>query len=155
MNKQTGFTLLELLVTLSIIGILTATALPVYNTWQSRARGTEAALMIKQIMEAQIMYFLEHEKFFPEDEDDNSIEIYHDTAPDHIDIKELEEKLHVLIPTGHFLEYTLTSNNTSVPADKKSFTLAISEYYGRELFKDVSLVISMIDENGEVTTNVL
>ena len=83
MNKQTGFTLLELLVTLSIVGILAGTAMPVYNTWQSRARGTEAAIMIKQIMEGQILYFLEHDKFFPEDEEDTSIEIYHNTPTDH------------------------------------------------------------------------
>jgi len=124
MNRQTGFTLLELLVTLSIIGILTATALPVYNTWQARARGTEAALMIKQIMEGQIMYFLEHDKFFPVDEDDNPIEIYHNTPPDHKDIKELEENLHVLIPTGHFLEYTLISDNNNENGPSFNLTIA-------------------------------
>jgi prepilin-type N-terminal cleavage/methylation domain-containing protein len=154
MNKQTGFTLLELLVTLSIVGILAGTAMPVYNTWQSRARGTEAALMIKQIMEGQILYFLENDKFFvSEDEEKTSIEIYHNTPPDHEYVEDLYDNIHVFVPTGHFLEYTLTADNET--EGDESFELVITEANGRELFKGVSMVYCHINQAGEITTNII
>ena len=44
MNRQKGFTLIELMIVIAIIGILAAIALPAYQTYTKKARFTEAVL---------------------------------------------------------------------------------------------------------------
>lgn len=57
-NCKKGFTLLELLVVVLIIGILAAIALPQYNKAVEKAKVTEALLNIKAIEESMQRYIL-------------------------------------------------------------------------------------------------
>jgi type IV pilus assembly protein PilA len=44
MHKQQGFTLIELMIVIAIIGILAAVAMPAYQTYADRARFSEVVL---------------------------------------------------------------------------------------------------------------
>jgi prepilin-type N-terminal cleavage/methylation domain-containing protein len=104
MQRQTGFTLVELMVVIAILGIMAAMAMPLYGTYRQKAYGSEALVMLKRIMDAEIMYHLEHERFFPED-GDQPIDIFHDDPPSKAEIQQLRNALHITIPVGQFLDY--------------------------------------------------
>ena len=148
MSKKRGFTLVELMVTMAIIGILFATAVPVYQTWMHRTRGAEAAVMLKQITEAQILYFLDHDKFFPEGEE-NTIEIYHDTPTDDPEITRIADNLNIIIPSGHFLEFYFAAIN-DIPGDE-SFTMTVRSHNDQfDIFKGTSIVTASLNKDGDV-----
>jgi len=145
MKTQSGFTILEILVALAIVGILTGTAVPLYHTWQGRAYGSEAAIMLKQIIGAEINYFLENNKFFPED---NVYTIPHEGQPQPTDaIKEIYENLHIEISQGHFLEYGLSGGLNE--KGKQEFVLTIRSRNGDfYIFKGAREIWATLDENG-------
>ena len=61
-TKQ-GFTLVELMIALAIIGVLTTTALPSFLRYQLRARSSEALVNLSAIATTQEIYFAEHGEF--------------------------------------------------------------------------------------------
>ena len=64
-KDQTGFTLTELLVVIVIIGILAALTIPKFLNVTTRAKTTEAKLMLKQVYNLQKAYYLENDVFSP------------------------------------------------------------------------------------------
>jgi prepilin-type N-terminal cleavage/methylation domain-containing protein len=63
MKRNRGFTLIEVVVVIAIVGILSATAIPFYNRYRQRTYGSEAQVMVKQIIDAEIAYYLENDTF--------------------------------------------------------------------------------------------
>jgi prepilin-type N-terminal cleavage/methylation domain-containing protein len=146
MKRQSGFTIIEILVALAIVGILSATAVPLYHTWQGRAYGSEAAIMLKQIIAAEISYLLDNNRFYP---DNATYTIWHDGETDPSDaIKNIEENLHITINQGHFLEYSLTGDNDP---GGYNFILTISSKEGEfDIFKGAPQIIVKMDDQGNV-----
>lgn len=55
-NRQEGFTLVELMVVVAIIGILSAVAIPNFKTYQSRSRTSEARLQLSSLYTAEVTF---------------------------------------------------------------------------------------------------
>ena len=62
-HRQTGVTLLELMVTLSIVGILAAISVTTYRSYSMRANRTEARTALLRIQVAQEKFFLQNNTY--------------------------------------------------------------------------------------------
>lgn len=92
------------MVVIAILGILAATAMPFYRTWTQRAYGSEATLMMRKIMDGQIMYYLDQNQFFPAA--GQAIIVPPQGAPSPATaVQDAESALKIALPQGHKLEY--------------------------------------------------
>ena len=143
MRNGKGFTLVELMVTLAIVGILFATAIPVYRTWQQRAYGSEAAIMLKQLINAQIAYYLDRDVYFKEGE---RLSVRHDSEEPAGAVEDIYENLNILIPQGHFIDYDLYSEG-----DSFFLIISSSPAAGFDIFKDTPQIYAELDKDGKIT----
>lgn len=148
MKRQDGFTLIELMVVVALLGILALTASPVYRTYQQRAYGSQAAVMAKRLMDAQILHYLEHDKFFPTDPS-NAIFIPSDTPPSaetQQALQEVQDNLNISIPLGQHLSYQIYS--IGVNADESCFIRVFASF---ALFKNGKMDLNYsISKDGAV-----
>lgn len=63
MKKQAGFTLIELMIVVAIIGILAAIAIPNFMSYQCKAKQAEAKSNLGNIRTAQEAYFAEYDTY--------------------------------------------------------------------------------------------
>ena len=61
--RRRGFTLMELALVLSVIGVLTALAVPSLQGVMRRARAAEARTLMEAIAHAELAYFRDHGKY--------------------------------------------------------------------------------------------
>jgi prepilin-type N-terminal cleavage/methylation domain-containing protein len=106
MGKKNGFTLVELMVVIAILGILAVTAVPFYQTWMQRAYGSQASLMMRSLMDGQIMYYLDHNEFFPPLGDTIIIPEQGTPSPPSA-VEDVKAALKVAISQGQHFEYVI------------------------------------------------
>jgi type IV pilus assembly protein PilE len=63
LRDERGFSLTEMLVVIVIIGLLAALAIPKFLTVTTKAKTTEAKLMLKQVYNLQLSYYLENDVY--------------------------------------------------------------------------------------------
>ena len=64
-NLQRGFTLIELMIVVAIIGILAAIAIPNFTRFQAKSKQSEAKTNLKAIFTSAKSYFAEHDTYVP------------------------------------------------------------------------------------------
>ncbi|EMT8570712.1 pilin, partial [Neisseria gonorrhoeae] len=69
---QKGFTLIELMIVIAIVGILAAVALPAYQDYTARAQVSEAILLAEGQKSAVTEYYLNH-GIWPKDNGDAGV----------------------------------------------------------------------------------
>jgi type IV pilus assembly protein PilE len=62
-RSEKGFSLTELLVVIVIIGILAALSLPKFMSVITRAKSTEAKLMLKQVYQLEKTFYMENDAY--------------------------------------------------------------------------------------------
>lgn len=64
-NRKSGFTLIELMIVVAIIGILAAVAIPAFINYMKRAKTSEATLNLKSIVEGAVSYYDTKNQYMP------------------------------------------------------------------------------------------
>lgn len=62
-RRRAGLTLLELMISVAIIGILSAAAIPAFRMYQFRSKRSEAYANLESIRKAQVSYKAEYDNF--------------------------------------------------------------------------------------------
>jgi prepilin-type N-terminal cleavage/methylation domain-containing protein len=126
--KKQGFTLLEILVVIIIIGILASLALPQYMKTTKKARTSEAVSNIGSIRGAEIRYYQEYDVLV--------------TGSDlsGLDIEDPN------VPTYRYFDYSVSGGSDNSPA-----TMVITAT-GRQNKVTQNIVVSYDASTGRITT---
>lgn len=63
MNKNRGFTLIELMIVVAIIGVISAISYPSYDSYMKKARRSDAKVGLARMVDLQERYYLQNNTY--------------------------------------------------------------------------------------------
>ncbi|HUT69968.1 MAG TPA: type II secretion system protein [Desulfatiglandales bacterium] len=151
MKRQAGFTLIELMVVIAILGILSATAVGFLAKYRQRTVGSEALVMMKQLLEGEIIYFLAHNEFFPKATDLEILVWHNGGGTSAVDQPRALEGLKVTIPTGHLLDFRIYRDVLDPGGPPFPAIVEITSAGNFDLFPGVPRIRGTVDKKGKMT----
>jgi type II secretory pathway pseudopilin PulG len=134
------------MVVIAIMGILAASAVGFLTKYRQRTVGSEALVMMKQLLEAEIIYFLAHNDFFPAWGDDEIRVWNNGIDPSSADQQRALDALKVALPTGHLLDFRVYRTGDGSPA-----TVDIFSAGNFDLFPGVPQIRGTVNKDGRLT----
>jgi prepilin-type N-terminal cleavage/methylation domain-containing protein len=141
LNRSKGFTLVELMIVVIIVGILAAVAIPLYSQSVDRSRATEAVAALGSIRSAMRNYYAEHGTYV------NAT--FTDGAPVStsglLDVAEVDLDARYFSSECYTFNGAPTADAFSIKCDGSASTAPAAG--------DVAHLTRYIDENGEITSS--
>ncbi len=131
--KRKGFTLVELLVVVAIIGVIAGLAIPRFMRSSSKAKQGEAQLILKQIYDMQRAYCQAYDTYYPSD--GSSVVMQPGGAIGSLDVEVMSSARY----------------SYSVTATRTSFTATAGTKKATGLDDDPTLDVWRIDQTGILT----
>ncbi len=143
-RNQKGFTLVELMIVVVIVGILAAVAIPMYRGSVDRAKASEAVAALGSIRSAMRVYYGEHATYINASFTANA-EV---TNGDVLDITEPDL-------LGRYFSkdcYTFANATAGIAPTDTTFSIKCLGSASTALKKDeVATIVRYIDQDGEIT----
>jgi type II secretory pathway pseudopilin PulG len=117
-------------VVIAILGILATTAMPFYQTWTQRAYGTQATALARQLVDAQIMNYLQNNSFIPDE--GQTLSIFRNSDPSSAEVQSIVNGLKVSLPLDRKFDYTFWND----PLDPEGKCVGMMIRADFPLFKD-------------------
>ncbi|MBQ3834983.1 MAG: prepilin-type N-terminal cleavage/methylation domain-containing protein [Elusimicrobia bacterium] len=151
MKKTKGFTLVELIIVIVIVGILSIVAVPVYKGYTKKAMGTEGKSLLGSIATAERVYFAEY-NYYCENKDSNGTTIT-DGVTSYNKVLDIDAR-----NNKYFKSFKIDTDSSKTD-DKASFTATVTGAAGTGA-ENIKLVLTnpssgtpVITEDYEVENN--
>jgi prepilin-type N-terminal cleavage/methylation domain-containing protein len=143
MRGNKGFTLVEIMVVVAIVGVLGVLSMPTYKTARRLAVASEATTILKQLVDAEVIHFLEKGHYFP-DVPGDPLWVYRTDPPEKEEIKRVYSALNINLPVKHHLDFCLQNMGED--------GVLITIFGSYSVFEDGYIIGMSIDLKGNVTS---
>ena len=140
-KNQGGFTLVELMIVVIIVGILAAVAIPMYQGATERAKASEAVAALGTIRGAMRVYYAEHGTYV----NANFIDNAQVTAGNILDVSDTDLLGRYFSSECYTFDGAPTAAAYSIECDGSASTATYAS--------EVASIVRSIDQNGTVTNS--